>query len=437
MIIPERIRYTFKKSVFFTAVYTVAGLLLLSCRHDEASRADSGTSTAVVHINTASPETKGINDSDINDIAIFVFNGDGTLVGYLYETGLTGRDERTFPMNLTESGALDFYVIANSERGFYHLVDEDDRELDLSGDLDSLPDNITPERLWNSRVELDSSLNAQGDWYVPMNNLPGSGLINFRFTVRSQSTTVIPIDLTRAVSKIEVWFRSNDQTTEPPKRESSSKLNLVPGQDYDLRSYYSIKTLNLSMPVTSARTYTGTPEYGTRDTASQNGPFNYQNVGGFGSGFPDYDPDDIPNNFYSGDYFAKIWEFYIFPNLYGGNSAGELTGNSAGELTGGSSETNCTTLDIDYFLSEENGSYNEKVSTTEWGPWQETTYTYTWVSNGYTDGSTQNKKVILPACERNSNIRVWCALNDDTDRSFTYTVSDWDETVTVNVPDFE
>lgn len=406
-----------------------AGMLLLSCQRDEDKR-PAQDCTAMVHINTDVPDTKAIADSDINSIAIFVFNDNDVLVGYLYESGLTSNTERTFPMNLTESGALDFYVIANSEPGFYRLVDEHGDVLDLSGTLDDLPEGITPDRLWNSRVDRHQDTSAQGDWFIPMNNLPGSGLINFRFTVRSQSTTYIPIELSRAVSKIEVWFRSNDQTTEPPKRESSSKLNLVPGQDYDLRSYYSINRLQLTMPVNSIGTYDDDLTYSDPPASvSKDGPLNYLNVGGFGSGFPDYDPDNIPNNFYSGDYFAKIWEFYIFPNLYGGNSAGELTG--------GSFETNCTTLDIDYFLSEENGSYNEKVSTTGWWPWQETTYTYTWVSNGYTDGSTQNKKVILPACERNSNIRVWCALNDDTDRSFTYTVSDWDETVTVNVPDFE
>lgn len=406
-----------------------AGMLLLSCQRDEDKR-PAQDCTAMVHINTDVPDTKAIADSDINSIAIFVFNDNDVLVGYLYESGLTSNTERTFPMNLTESGALDFYVIANSEPGFYRLVDERGDVLDLSGTLDDLPEGITPDRLWNSRVDRHQGTSAQGDWFIPMNNLPGSGLINFRFTVRSQSTTYIPIELSRAVSKIEVWFRSNDQTTEPPKRESSSKLNLVPGQDYDLRSYYSINRLQLTMPVNSIGTYDDDLTYSDPPASvSKDGPLNYLNVGGFGSGFPDYDPDDIPNNFYSGDYFAKIWEFYIFPNLYGGNSAGELTGDS--------SETNCTTLDIDYVLSEENGSYNEKVSTTGWGPWQETTYTYTWVSNGYTDGSTQNKKVILPACERNRNIRVWCALNDDTDRSFTYTVSDWDETVTVNVPDFE
>ena len=412
-----------------SATVLAAVAVLFSCQRDEDLRADEDC-TAVVYIDTDTPATKAINDSDISSIAIFVFNDNDALVGYLYEDNLTTSNERTFPMTLAESGALDFYVIANSEPGFYHLVDEDGVVLHLSGTLDDLPEGITPDRLWNSRVERHQGTSAQGDWFIPMNNLPGSGLINFRFTVRSQGTTYIPIELSRAVSKIEVWFRSNDQTTEPPKRESSSKLNLVPGQDYDLRSYYSINRLQLTMPVNSIGTYDDDLTYSDSPASvSKDGPLNYLNVGGFGSGFPDYDPDDIPNNFYSGDYFAKIWEFYIFPNLYGGNSAGELTG--------GPSETNCTTLDIDYFLSEENGSYNEKVSTTGWGPWQETTYTYTWVSNGYTDGSTQNKKVILPACERNSNIRVWCALNDDTDRSFTYTVSDWDETVTVNVPDFE
>lgn len=388
-----------------------AGMLLLSCQRDEDKR-PAQDCTAMVHINTDVPDTKAIADSDINSIAIFVFNDNDVLVGYLYESGLTSNTERTFPMNLTESGALDFYVIANSEPGFYHLVDEYGEVLDLSGTLDDLPEGITPDRLWNSRVERHQGTSAQGDWFIPMNNLPGSGLINFRFTVRSQSTTYIPIELSRAVSKIEVWFRSNDHTATPPTLYESPQQ----GVNYNPRSYYSIETLNLSMPVTSARTYTGTPEYGTRVTASQNGPFNYQNVGGFGSGFPDYDPDDIPNNFYSGDYFAKIWEFYIFPNMYGGNSAGEETHGST---------DNYTILDLSYYLTLEQGYYQR-----QWGY-------YKWNSRGFIKQSNESKIIYLPACERNSNIRVWCALNDDTDRSFTYTVSDWDETVTVNVPDFE
>lgn len=394
-----------------SATVLAAVAVLFSCQRDEDLRADEDC-TAVVYIDTDTPATKAINDSDISSIAIFVFNDNDALVGYLYEDNLTTSNERTFPMTLAESGALDFYVIANSEPGFYHLVDKDGEELHLSGTLDDLPEGITPGRLWNSRVERHQGTSAQGDWFIPMNNLPGSGLINFRFTVRSQGTTYIPIELSRAVSKIEVWFRSNDHTATPPTLYESPQQ----GVNYNPRSYYSIETLNLSMPVTSARTYTGTPEYGTRVTASQNGPFNYQNVGGFGSGFPDYDPDDIPNNFYSGDYFAKIWEFYIFPNMYGGNSAGEETHGST---------DNYTILDLSYYLTLEQGYYQR-----QWGY-------YVWNSEGFIKQSNESKIIYLPACERNSNIRVWCALNDDTDRSFTYTVSDWDETVTVNVPDFE
>ena len=401
----------FMRQLVLSATVLAAVAVLFSCQRDEDLRADEDC-TAVVYIDTDTPATKAINDSDISSIAIFVFNDNDALVGYLYEDNLTTSNERTFPMTLAESGALDFYVIANSEPGFYHLVDEYGDELHLSGTLDDLPEGITPDRLWNSRVERHQGTSAQGDWFIPMNNLPGSGLINFRFTVRSQSTTYIPIELSRAVSKIEVWFRSNDHTATPPTLYESPQQ----GVNYNPRSYYSIETLNLSMPVTSARTYTGTPEYGTRVTASQNGPFNYQNVGGFGSGFPDYDPDDIPNNFYSGDYFAKIWEFYIFPNMYGGNSAGEETHGST---------DNYTILDLSYYLTLEQGYYQR-----QWGY-------YVWNSEGFIKQSNESKIIYLPACERNSNIRVWCALNDDTDRSFTYTVSDWDETVTVNVPDFE
>ena len=100
-------------------------------------------------------------------------------------------------------------------------------------------------------------------------------------------------------------------------------------------------------------------------------------------------------------------------------------GNSAGEETLGSSTDNYTILDLSYYLTLEQGYYQR-----QWGY-------YKWNSRGFIKQSNESKIIYLPACERNSNIRVWCALNDDTDRSFTYTVSDWDETVTVNVPDFE
>ena len=96
-----------------SATVLAAVAVLFSCQRDEDLRADEDC-TAVVYIDTDTPATKAINDSDISSIAIFVFNDNDALVGYLYEDNLTTSSERTFPMTLAESGALDFYVIANS-----------------------------------------------------------------------------------------------------------------------------------------------------------------------------------------------------------------------------------------------------------------------------------------------------------------------------------
>ena len=66
-------------------------------------------------------------------------------------------------------------------------------------------------------------------------------------------------------------------------------------------------------------------------------------------------------------------------------------------------------------------------------------YVWKWIEDVQIadDFTDKDKFIYIPPCERNSVIRVWCNLNDNTDRSFTYTVVDWDETVEVNVPDFE
>ena len=58
-------------------------------------------------------------------------------------------------------------------------------------------------------------------------------------------------------------------------------------------------------------------------------------------------------------------------------------------------------------------------------------------SSGWTETTQRLKDIYLPISPRNTILKVWCALHDDTDRSFTYTVVDWDGPVTVNVPDFD
>ena len=109
--------------------------------------------------------------------------------------------------------------------------------------------------------------------------------------------------------------------------------------------------------------------------------------------------------FYSDNYFRLIWEQYILPNTFFG---GEWNGEPA-------------TFDGDYTTLS--------VSYTHY-------YSYA-VDKGWQAATSKDKVISLPKSPRNTKIIVWCQLNDNTDRSFTYEVVDWDETVTVDVPAFD
>lgn len=412
-------------------------LLSTSCQRKEILMPEYN---AVVTILDGSSTRAIPEDSDpqINDIAIFAFSGQD-LVGYIYESGLAASGKTIFPMTLTKGGSIDFYVIANSEPGFFKVVDQNDGVVNWSGTSTvNPPTNVTPDYLEACKVKLgDRNASDSGPWYAPMTNLPGAGGGNRTFDV--DGMTRIPIELTRAVSKVEVWFRTRgDQTKEPEStvsRDFSRPQNNPQSQapkPVDTRRYYSIEGMSLSIPVKASGLVLEDIVY----YAAPDGPFVVENTeryyygNTFGTGFPDYDPDELPDNFYSEDYFYRIWEYYIFPNLYGGNTAGESTGSDT---------ENCTSIVVDYAFWQEEGQYvyNDKWESSGWG-WNTTyIYYYDWESKFVKDEySIGTKTIYLPPVERNTCINVWCALNDDTDRSFTYTVSDWDETVTVNVPDF-
>lgn len=375
----------------------------------------------------------------INDIAIFAFSRN-ELVGYIYESGLASSGKTIFPMTLTKGGIIDFYVVANSEPGFFKVVDSKDKDVNWTrtSTVDP-PEGVTPEYLKACKVKLRDR-NAAGFWYAPMTNLPGSGNINMRVNV--DETTTIPIELTRAVSKVEVWFRTRgDEIRKDPENGSETTTSGGFWDDPDdkkpdqpeLSKYYSIDSIEFNMPVKSAVIYSARPSFEEQDYDSDNavrltvkGPFNYETVGK-PEGFEDYNPDRIPNDFYSERYFSKIWEYYIFPNLYGGSDAGVVPGNNYEDLQFS------TQLAVRYSHKENQGEYT--YERTEVSSWRSTYY---WKWEEYTPENLNewDKTIYLPDCERNQSIRVWCALNDNIDRSFTYTVENWDETVTVNVPDF-
>lgn len=406
-------------------------LLATSCQRKEVLMPEYN---AVVTILDGSSTRAIPKDSDpqINDIAIFAFSGQ-ELVGYIYESGLAVSGKTIFPMTLTKGGAIDFYVIANSEPGFFKVVAQngDDVKWSRTSTVNP-PAGVTPDDLEACKVTLGDR-NAAGPWYAPMTNLPGAGGGNRTFDV--DGMTRIPIELTRAVSKVEVWFRTlGDVIRDDPENGDVKRTTSKNPPTIQLSSYYCIDRIKFSMPVKSAGIYSEVPSSSDQDYDSNNPEekniqesFNYETAGK-PNGFQLYDPDDIPDNFYSENYFYKIWKYYIFPNMFGGNGAGVVPDGDQEDLQFS------TKLTVAYSHKQKDGEY-KYLREEGWG-WDKHYYWIWEIKPPKYIEEEKEKDIYLPACERNQAIRVWCALNDEIDRSFTYTVVDWDETVTVNVPDF-
>lgn len=461
---------SFRKQLRRTALPVLLTVLLTmaaSCSREPVGGGEYGVYVTVSSGTSAgtSGATKGMPDATDNDdyrsIAIFAFTvPDDRLAGYVCHHSISAGQTR-FPMTLDGSGTFDFYVILNpnslnSSDDFFEIADAAGDRVDFPEQNVSsavIPDaiaDLTPADIQSWRVRIREgaesnmgSWDASGnDWYAPMTNLPGSGNTNLRYTIPDTDViTNIPISVTRAVSKVRVWFRTRGDRTEGPQervaygpvRWQDNPQTLAPEVAPDAqRRYYSIERMSLSIPVEASGLVSEAIDY----YAAADDPFTVENdtryyygntVGE--SGFPDYDPDDLPDNFYSNEYFWQIWEYYIFPNIYGGNAAGESTGTGT---------ENITVIDVDYAFWQERGSYqyNGRYDYGGYGNMRYTYY-YDWTSSFEEETESSGTKTIyLPPVERNTCINVWCALNDDTDRSFTYSVSDWDETVEVDVPDF-
>lgn len=378
-------------TLLLTAAAALSLCLLTGCNREDLP--ETGKYNVSVQL-----DTRAIDPSEVNSIVIFAFadvndaTGDGRLVGYLYQKIQNGQNR--FALNLTEGGAIDFYVILNPDSQNYKIFNPSSgSNIVISSNIpDYKPKDI---RSWQIKLE-----NKNNPWLLPMSNLDGneSSYDNRRFWISSvpDRWQTVNISVTRAVSKVEVWFRSNDELT-----------------DNKTQSYSAITGYSLSDPVGSSELFGTSSSYGDspRTEISQDERY-YNNCGG---PFRPYAEGSIsPEEFYSEEYFTKIGEYYIFHNLTGGNNAGELSeGTDSGK---------CTTLTVKYrsYTRVNNGGWFWD----EWTDWRP-------------DEEEHSKEIYLPASGRNTNIRVWCALNDRTDRSFTYTVVDWDETVTINIPDFD
>lgn len=369
------------------ALAATASLLLclaVSCRRAPAPLPDDFGVTVLIDNPSSSDGTKAIADNEINSIAIFAFSG-SELVGYVYESRLTGKT--TFPMTLKASGAIDFYAIANPDPGYFRIVDAGGNLVDFSAA--NPPEYDGTIRDW--RVEIDQGENAQGDWYAPMSNLSGAGGTNRRYTIDPDDNwAVIPLELTRAVSKIEVWFRANNEV-------------YLPLHMYD-EYYFRLKNLSLESSVKNSFIFLEGQEH-VEGAYSFNKEFE-RDDSRFKQNFLDFSEGDI---YYNAPYFEKVGEYYVVPNSIGGDQYGIFNGNE-------SDKAKCTVLEINTIRTDRN-------------------YTLMWEDN---DEETKHTTIYLPSINGNQIVRIWCDLsNENVDRSFTYTVVDWDETVEVNVPDFE
>ncbi len=320
-------------------------------------------------------DTRSLNIDEVGSAVIYAFaqaaSGSGYLVGYVYEDNV-GKSG-IFPMTLTEGGAIDFYVILNPDSNCFDLVDGDGQPVRPGPDPDT---SLKPEDLRAWRIKYSGSAPSDLKYWrmLPMSNLDGTAYGNRRFNIDSRpGWQTIPISVRRAVSKVEVWFRSNEDTN---------------------NNYWAIESMRSGDPVSSCGLFTETVSHiGQGENPKSfvdNTPHSHRNTS-----FPE-NPD--LSDYYSEKNFAKIFEYYILPNTLGGNTAGEA---AEGENT-----SSYSYLHTDY-------AHIQLRST-----------------NNY------SKDIFLPAYSRNSCIRIWCSLNDNMDRSFTYTVVNWDETVTVNIPDF-
>ena len=395
-------------ALLLTASAALCLCLLTGCSHEELP--ETGKYNVSVKI-----DTKTIDPSEVGSIVIYAFadtdgSGNEKLVGYLNEKVSDTDTDGIFNMTLWsrgEDGYVDFYVLLNYDSEGFKICDTNGTEIDFNAQTYS-PNDI---QSWTvHRSDPDNVPSDVSAWKVPMSNLEktqptgGSPEPNIRFYLEDiQGWQVIPIEVTRAVSKVEVWFWSND---------------LLTGRNRPYY-YYSITSQTITDPIAETANIFSNDAHnsaGTVTTITNTKRYDAYNPEGrtnVGLSNGEYFPQYVENTyFYSSDYFKLIWEQYILPNtLFGGDELGQ-------------GSTGCTALLVNY-------EYNEQKYENTGSGWG-SSYDWTWPTP-----SKRSTLVNLPKSPRNTKVVVWCGLGKDVDPSFNYLVVEWDETVTIEVPEFD
>lgn len=386
-------------TLLLTAAAAISLCLLTGCNREDLP--ETGKYNVSVQL-----DTKTIDPSEVGSIVIYAFadtdgSGNEKLVGYLNEKVSDTDTDGIFNMSLWsrgENGYVDFYVLLNYDSAGFKICDTNGAEVGFNAQTYS-PDDI---QSWILRRDPDNVPSDVSAWKVPMSNLEktqptgGSPEPNRRFYLEDiKGWQVIPIEVTRAVSKVEVWFWSNDHLTGG-------------NQPY---YYYSISSQTITDPIAEAANIFSNDAHNSSGTATsitntkRYDAYSSEGRTNVGLSYGEYFPQYVENTyFYSSDYFKLIWEQYILPNtLFGGDELGQ-----------GSAD--CTTLLVNYQYYKQ-----ERYS----GQW-------TWSTL-----SERSTPVYLPKSPRNTKVVVWCGIGKDVDPSFNYLVVEWDETVTIEVPEFD
>lgn len=148
-----------------------------------------------------SPATKAITVDEVNTIhslKIYAFKHDpnGTqndeLVGYGSYDGITGAGPHYIRMELSASGEIDFYVIANDIYAATATV---------------LDEESTRFEIENVRFTGLASPGTDAAVAVPMTNIPdGTATDRNNFTYTVKDNTVIPIEVSRAMARLSFSF---------------------------------------------------------------------------------------------------------------------------------------------------------------------------------------------------------------------------------------
>lgn len=240
-------------------IYIIPVLLLAACSQEAAS-APTETKTVQINLSTRVGQTEEGTDAEnaIHSIRVYAFDANDKLVGYHYEPSINVEKTYIFQMPLNFSLKEDF-TNGTVQAKFYIVVNE--KAVTLDGTLpkadleDGIPTNpsaVSPNALDDIKIQ-DYSIKTA----VPAEGLPMSCAYE-NVTLNTETGQVLNFDLIRAVSRIKVCFKNENNSIQIntlkfgnfiadkaylfPKDEMPSEVSYTSNENID------ISTLNISAP---------------------------------------------------------------------------------------------------------------------------------------------------------------------------------------------